>query len=74
MIHFALRKIIRNGRSKVIGIPGYVANALNVQPGDRFAVLYDDERRVITLQPYSPSTMAPDVTINGVRVDTVLMP
>lgn len=74
MIHFAMRKIIRNGRSKVIGIPGYVVEQLGIQPGDKFAVLFDDERKTITLQRHVSAVLGPGVIVEGVAVDTVLMP
>lgn len=74
MIHFALRKVLRNGRSKVIGFPGYVVQAMGINPGDRFSVLYDDERQTVTLQRYTSTTVGPEVIVDGRRVDTLLMP
>lgn len=74
MIHMAMRKVIRNGRSKVVGLPQYVVNAMGIKPGDHFAVLFDDERKTITLQPYILGGQGPGVSLDGVRVDTVLMP
>jgi len=74
MIHMAMRKVIRNGRSKVVGIPQYVVTQMGIQPGDHVAVLFDDERKTITLQPYTLGGVGPGVNLDGVRIDTVLMP
>jgi hypothetical protein len=74
MIHFALRKIFRSGRSSVIGLPHYVVEAMQIKAGDRFAVLYDDERKIVVLQPYLLNSIGPGVNLDGFRVDTLLMP
>jgi hypothetical protein len=74
MIHMATRKIIRSGRSKVIGLPQYVVNALGIQAGDTFVILFDDERKTITAQAFTLGGVGPGVNLDGLRVDTVLMP
>lgn len=74
MIHMAMRKIMRNGRSKVIGLPHYVVERMGIKPGDNFVILFDDERKTITAQPFTLGGVGPGVSLDGVRVDTVLMP
>lgn len=74
MIHMAMRKIIRSGRSKVIGLPHYAVERMGIKPGDRFVVFFDDERQTITIQPYSVGGIQPGMNLDGFPVNTVLMP
>lgn len=74
MFHTTTRRAMRYGRSFVVTIPHYVALKLNVQRGDTFTVLYDDERGTVTYQKIFEGTRGPKVEIHGQMVDTVVIP
>jgi hypothetical protein len=73
MFHTATRKAMRYGRSFVLTIPHAAAQALNVQRGDMFAVVFDDEQRTLTYQRLFSGEKGPKIMINGQVVDTVVM-
>jgi antitoxin component of MazEF toxin-antitoxin module len=64
---------MRYGRSYVLTIPYYVAQRLNVQRGDTFTVLFDDERRTVTYQKIFEGTSGPKVEVNGQVEPTQIM-
>jgi hypothetical protein len=70
----AVRKLMRYGRSLVLVVPHYAAKDLGITRGDVFVCTYDDERKALTYQPYTVGGRGPGVDVNGVKIDTIIMP
>ena len=73
MVHITQRKLQRNGKSLILGLPFLAVQKMGVTAGDIFIVTYDDERDTLTFQPYTRGGRGPGVTVDGARVETVVM-
>jgi hypothetical protein len=74
MLHTATRRAMRYGRSYVLTVPFFVAQKLNVQRGDTFVIVFDDERNTLTYQRVFQGQEGPKVIIGGLPIESVMMP
>ena len=64
---------MRYGRSFVLTIPDYAAKAMNVQKGDVFVVIFDDDQRTVTYKRLFNGEHGPKIEIDGKVAVTQVM-
>jgi hypothetical protein len=74
VLHTAQRKLFKSGRSVVVGVPDYVVRKLEATPGDTFYCVFDDETNTLTYVRALRRDSGPRLTVNGVVVESTLMP
>jgi len=52
VIHQAIRKLMRSGRSLVFTLPNFAALKIGAHEGDNFIVRYDDVANTVTYQRF----------------------
>jgi hypothetical protein len=74
VVHMAIRKLMKYGRSLVLTVPNFAATKIGTKRGDLFVCTYDDERNTLTFQPYTVNGKLPGLDPKSADVDVVLMP